>query len=82
MFELLLKMLQISSIGGPSAAIALEELVHCGADTFIRVGTCGAMQLDIMGGDIVVAKEVKDYSGNDIGFDDDSDITYHLESMS
>lgn len=44
-----------TGIGGPSAAIALEELVHCGADTFIRVGTCGAMQLDIMGGDIVVA---------------------------
>ena len=28
-----------TGIGGPSAAIALEELVECGADTFIRVGT-------------------------------------------
>lgn len=44
-----------TGIGGPSASIAMEELVNCGADTFIRVGTCGGMQLDIMGGDIVIA---------------------------
>lgn len=44
-----------TGIGGPSAAIALEELVKCGADTFIRVGTCGGMDLDVKGGDIVVA---------------------------
>ncbi|MBQ1448385.1 MAG: uridine phosphorylase, partial [Erysipelotrichaceae bacterium] len=30
-----------TGIGGPSAAIALEELVECGAHTFIRVGTSG-----------------------------------------
>lgn len=34
-----------TGIGGPSTAIALEELVQCGADTFIRVGTCGGMDL-------------------------------------
>jgi uridine phosphorylase len=44
-----------TGIGGPSASIAMEELVRCGADTFIRVGTCGGMALDVMGGDIVVA---------------------------
>lgn len=44
-----------TGIGGPSAAIALEELVCCGADTFIRVGTCGGMEQDVKGGDIVVA---------------------------
>ena len=44
-----------TGIGGPSAAIALEELVKCGADTFIRVGTCGGMDLDVKGGDVVVA---------------------------
>ncbi len=44
-----------TGIGGPSASIAMEELVKCGADTFIRVGTCGGMELDIQGGDIVVA---------------------------
>jgi len=44
-----------TGIGGPSASIAMEELVKCGADTFIRVGTCGGMQKDILGGDIVIA---------------------------
>lgn len=44
-----------TGIGGPSASIAMEELVHCGADTFIRVGTCGGMQLDVKGGDLVIA---------------------------
>jgi uridine phosphorylase len=44
-----------TGIGGPSAAIAMEELVHCGADTFIRVGTCGGMQIDVTGGDLIVA---------------------------
>lgn len=44
-----------TGIGGPSAAIAMEELVNIGADTFIRVGTCGAMQPEILGGDLVIA---------------------------
>ena len=44
-----------TGIGGPSASIALNELVKSGADTFIRVGTCGGMQLDVEGGDIVIA---------------------------
>ena len=44
-----------TGIGGPSAAIALEELANCGADTFIRVGTCGGMQEKVMSGDLVIA---------------------------
>lgn len=44
-----------TGIGGPSAAIAIDELAKCGAHTFIRVGTCGGMQEDVMGGDIVIA---------------------------
>lgn len=44
-----------TGIGGPSASIAMEELVKCGADTFIRVGTCGGMEINVKGGDIVVA---------------------------
>ncbi|MGL5417671.1 MAG: uridine phosphorylase [Clostridium sp.] len=44
-----------TGIGGPSAAIALEELAKCGAKTFIRVGTCGGMDLEVKGGDLVVA---------------------------
>jgi uridine phosphorylase len=39
-----------TGIGGPSAAIALEELVKAGADTFVRVGTSGALQPDIASG--------------------------------
>lgn len=44
-----------TGIGGPSASIAMEELYRCGARTFIRIGTCGGMQTDIMGGDLVIA---------------------------
>ncbi len=44
-----------TGIGGPSASIAMEELYRCGADTFIRIGTCGGMQLDVKSGDVVVA---------------------------
>ena len=44
-----------TGIGGPSAAIAMEELTAIGADTFIRVGTCGGIDLDVCPGDVVVA---------------------------
>ncbi|WP_283672990.1 uridine phosphorylase [Butyricicoccus sp. Marseille-Q5471] len=44
-----------TGIGGPSAAIALEELVECGADTFIRVGTSGGIVDEVSGGDVVIA---------------------------
>lgn len=44
-----------TGIGGPSAVIAMEELANIGANTFVRVGTCGGIALDVMPGDIVVA---------------------------
>lgn len=44
-----------TGIGGPSASIAMEELVKVGAEVFIRVGTCGGIALDVKGGDIVIA---------------------------
>ena len=44
-----------TGIGGPSAAIAIEELVACGAHTFIRVGTCGGIDLSVKAGDVVIA---------------------------
>ena len=44
-----------TGIGGPSASIAMEELVKVGADTFVRVGTCGGMQLEVESGDAVIA---------------------------
>lgn len=44
-----------TGVGGPSASIAMEELVACGADTFIRVGTCGGMDMNVQSGDLVIA---------------------------
>ncbi len=44
-----------TGIGGPSASIAMEELHNIGADTFIRVGTCGGIDIDVKSGDVVVA---------------------------
>ena len=44
-----------TGIGGPSAAIAMEELVNLGVHTFIRVGTCGGIKLDVQSGDVVIA---------------------------
>lgn len=44
-----------TGIGGPSAAIAMEELVMAGADTFIRIGTSGGMAIDVKSGDVVIA---------------------------
>lgn len=44
-----------TGVGAPSASIAIEELANVGAKTFIRVGTCGGMDLNVKGGDIVIA---------------------------
>ena len=43
-----------TGIGGPSASIAIEELVRCGADTFIRVGTCGGIDPELLPGDLII----------------------------
>ena len=44
-----------TGIGGPSAAIAVEELIKCGAHTFIRIGTSGGIDLSVVGGDLLIA---------------------------
>ena len=44
-----------TGIGGPSASIAMEELYRCGADTFVRIGTCGGMQPEVKSGDVIIA---------------------------
>ena len=44
-----------TGIGGPSAAIAMEELVACGAHTFVRIGTCGGINTKVKSGDMVIA---------------------------
>lgn len=44
-----------TGMGGPSTAIGVEELFMTGVRNFIRVGTCGGMKLDVMGGDLIIA---------------------------
>lgn len=44
-----------TGIGGPSTAIAVEELAACGVHTMIRIGTCGGISMDVCAGDIVIA---------------------------
>lgn len=51
-------------IGGPSTAICVEELFRCGVRTFIRVGTCGGMQREVIGGDLVVASAAHPAGGH------------------
>jgi uridine phosphorylase len=43
-----------TGIGSPSAAIAVEELARVGADTFLRVGSCGAIREEASVGDLVI----------------------------
>jgi uridine phosphorylase len=44
-----------TGMGGPSTAIAVEELYQTGVRNFIRVGTCGGMAQKVIGGDVVIA---------------------------
>ncbi|MBO4339119.1 MAG: uridine phosphorylase [Clostridia bacterium] len=57
-----------TGIGGPSAAIAMEELAVCGADTFIRVGTCGGINLKVDGGDVVIATSAVRQDGTSLEY--------------
>jgi uridine phosphorylase len=43
-----------TGIGSPSAAIAVEELARVGCETFLRVGSCGAIQPEMSVGDLVI----------------------------
>ncbi len=44
-----------TGIGGASTAIAVEELIMSGSDTFVRIGTSGGMDMKVFGGDLIVA---------------------------
>jgi len=48
-------MVMSTGMGGPSTAIAVEELFMTGVRNFIRIGTCGGMALPVKGGDVVIA---------------------------
>ncbi len=43
-----------TGIGGPSAAIAIDELAQIGLRTMLRVGTTGAIQAHVNVGDVVI----------------------------
>ena len=47
--------IQSTGMGGPSAAIVLEELCDLGLECAIRVGTCGALDEELELGDLIVA---------------------------
>lgn len=49
---------QATGMGGPSAALVVEELVDLGARVLIRIGTCGALTPGFELGELVVAREV------------------------
>jgi len=50
--------IQATGMGGPSAAIVIEELIDLGARTLIRIGTCGALDPELELGRLVVAERV------------------------
>lgn len=75
-----------TGIGGPSASIAMEELIKCGADTFIRVGTAGGIKEDVIGGDVVIATGAvraegtsKEYAPIEYPAVSDFDVSYALK---
>lgn len=43
-----------TGIGGPSAAIAVEELFECGAHTMMRIGSCASASPKVKIGDVVI----------------------------
>jgi uridine phosphorylase len=49
---------QATGMGGPSAAIVCEELIALGARTLVRIGTCGALDMDIELGTLLAAESV------------------------
>jgi purine-nucleoside phosphorylase len=50
--------IQSTGMGGPSAAIVVEELIALGARRLVRIGTCGALDGRLAGGDLVTAERV------------------------
>ncbi|OIB57691.1 nucleoside phosphorylase [Natrialba sp. SSL1] len=59
-----------TGIGCPSAAIAIEELANVGVETFVRVGTTGALQSGIEIGDMVVASGAAKNEGTSKRYED------------
>ena len=78
-----------TGMGGPSTAIGVEELYRTGVDTFIRVGTCGGMQDEVIAGDLVIATgairmegTTKEYAPIEYPAVADLDVTLALKKAS
>jgi DeoD family purine-nucleoside phosphorylase len=80
--------IQSTGMGGPSAAIVLEELIMLGVRRAIRVGTCGTLNGDLELGDLLVAREAlaADGTSRNLGagerIDADHKLTAALEGAS
>jgi uridine phosphorylase len=61
-----------TGIGGPSSAIALEELARVGSETFIRVGSCGTVRADISVGDLVITSAAMRQEGTSSEYIDET----------
>ncbi len=76
---------QSTGMGGPSAAIVIEELIDLGAHTLIRIGTCGALAAGLELGELVVAGAVLSADGTSAAvagrerLDPDPNLTAALE---
>ncbi|MEG1887176.1 MAG: uridine phosphorylase, partial [Oscillospiraceae bacterium] len=57
-----------TGIGGPSSAIAVEELYLAGVRYFIRVGTCGGIDLNVRSGDLVIANSAIRQEGTSLHY--------------
>ncbi|MBU1934676.1 nucleoside phosphorylase [Patescibacteria group bacterium] len=57
-----------TGMGGPVVAIGLEELAHMGADTFIRVGSCGVFQDFQQVGDVIIASGTVREGGTSLAY--------------
>ncbi len=52
-----------TGMGGPTVAIAVEELAHMRTDTFIRVGSCGVLQQGMTVGDVIISTGTVRFGG-------------------
>lgn len=59
-----------TGMGGPSAAIAVEELGKIGIEWMIRIGSAGALKEDVMVGDLVLVTGAVRCDGTSLGYID------------
>jgi len=77
---------QSTGMGGPSAAIVIEELVRLGAQRLVRAGTCGALEPDLELGEMLIVEEAIGDDGTSQAYSDgsllrpDPGLTHSLRS--